>query len=64
MDAATVMLEPPKHDWMDFADFSTAEVWDGVETAVVKRLQKEYPSLHHFRPVRVEVAVRSCTRRP
>jgi len=56
VDAATVFLSPPKHDWHDFSDFTLMDIWDAIEGGLFQR--NDYgPGVVHFRP---SLIVRRC----
>ena len=49
-DARTVLLHPPKKDWIRFRDFALADLWDAVETGAFRNRQQSNDRVFHYRP--------------
>jgi len=54
IDGATILLDPPKHDWAKFRDFSLPYIWDGVEAKVFAGIQNSSNEFKNIDSISVE----------
>ena len=40
LDVATLLMDPPKHDWQDFLPFEMVKIWLSAERAVAQRFER------------------------